>query len=329
MRYLTLWLGMTLCALLLIIAIIGPYLPFVTLEEAQPYIDENKDIIAPPFAPSKEHLLGTDKDGKDILSIIVYGARSTLLIVFMIVVVRFIMAIPLAILATKKDSIFFKILYGWHHMFSGLPVLFGCILILNLPFFEVSDHRTLWVIVIVAAMEAGRIGYIFQQQSSDLSKRDFIQAGRMIGNTSIGLYKRYYFPYLLPQMIVSFVLDLGRVMLLIGQLAFFSIFISQEWIQESAGTFLIINTNPDWTSLLAGSRNYIRTDMVWIPLCAAGAIAFSVIAFNVFGEGLRQYFDGRSRSNYSPRLEKQFIKQHKKQNMTQQINEVRLTNGGD
>lgn len=309
-----LWIGGIMLGLLLFTAVFGPFLPFIDheLRKENFRLGENNEINIPPFPPSEGNLLGTDIHGRDLLSVLVVGARETLLIVISITILRYLIAIPLAITASKQSGPMYWLMNGWNQLFSGLPTLFAAILLVNMPFVLAAQHRTLWVIVILAVLEVGRVSYIFQQQAYGLSKSTFVEAGRSIGNSQLGIYRRYYFPHLLPQIIVNFVTDLGRVMLLIGQLGFFSIFVSQIWIHADIGLVMLQNTTNDWATLLADSRRYIRTD-IWVPFYPAFAIAFSVVTFNLFGEGLRQYFENKSKSRYSEKLEKQYVEEMKQE----------------
>jgi peptide/nickel transport system permease protein len=304
-----LWIGGLMLLFLFLLATIGPSLPFVEQEpEKELFRYENQRLIVPPFSPSTENVMGTDGEGRDLLSMIVAGTKETLLIVFIITILRYVIAIPLAITASNQSGIMYWILNGWSQLFSGLPTLFAAILLINLPFITISDNRTIWIILIIAILEVGRVGYIFQQQAFGLSQMPFVESGRMIGNGKLGIYLRYYWPYLFPQIIVNFVLDLGRVMLLLGQLGFFNMFVSQDLLRSEAGNLMIVNTSHDWPTLLADSRLFLRSE-IWVPFWPAFAIAFSVIAFNLFGEGLRRYFEGRSSSQYNPKLEERVIKE--------------------
>lgn len=304
-----LWIGGLMLVFLVLLATMGPSLPFVEEEpKKELFRYEDQKLTIPPFSPSIENIMGTDGEGRDLLSMIVVGTKETLLVVFIITILRYVIAIPLAITASNQSGMMYWILSGWSQLFSGLPTLFAAILLINMPFITISDNRTLWVILIIAILEVGRVGYIFQQQAFGLSQAPFVESGRMIGNGKLGIYLRYYWPYLFPQIIVNFVLDLGRVMLLLGQLGFFNLFISQNLLQSEAGNLMIVNTSHDWPTLLADSRLFLRSK-IWVPFWPAFAIAFSVIAFNLFGEGLRRYFEGRSSSLYNPKLEEQVMKE--------------------
>lgn len=302
--------GGIMIGMLLFLAIFGPMFPFVDNElETKMYMHIDGKLNIAPFPPTEEYPLGTDARGRDLLSLLIIGTRETLLVVFFATLLRYLIAIPLAIGASNHSGPLYWTLNGWNSLFSGLPTLFAAIVLLNLPFILISDYRTVWFICIVAILEVGRVGYVFQQQAFALSKATFVESGQMIGNSRIGLYKRYYFPYLLPHMITNFVLDLGKVMLLIGQLGFFNLFISVMWLFHfETGTVMFQNTSNDWATLLADSRFYLRTEQhFWLPFYPAAMITFAIIAFNIFGEGLRQFFENKRSSRYNPKLEQKVM----------------------
>src|SRR5690625_6975060 len=95
-------------SLLLIISILsltlfGIYLPIVDGELTEEnHRTENGVLYTPPFEPSEENLLGSDHQGRDLLSLIIIGAKETLLIVLLITVLRYLIAIPLSFLAHKN-----------------------------------------------------------------------------------------------------------------------------------------------------------------------------------------------------------------------------------
>jgi peptide/nickel transport system permease protein len=307
----TLVIGSICFVLLLLISFVGPYLPMIDKElNEEPVRMIDGKIISLPFPPSELNLLGTDDKGRDLLSLIVVGAKETLLIVFVIALVRYIIAIPLGAISSNSTGILHWLLFKWNSIFSTIPTLFAAILLLKLPFVILAENRTLWIILILAFLEVGRISHVFQQQVHSLSKATFVESGLMVGNSKLGIYIRYFLPYLIPQVIVNFVLDLGKVMLLLGQLGFLSIFISQTFITYDLGIGQLINQSAAWPQLLSESYTHIRRHF-WIPFWPSFAIAFSVITFNLFGEGLRQHYEERSTSKYNRKLEQRVMQQIK------------------
>jgi peptide/nickel transport system permease protein len=309
MRNWSIIIGGSMVFILLFMATLGPILPFVDseLNEEQIRIHEDGTVEGVPFAPSKKNPLGTDDKGRDLLSLIVMGARETFLVIFIVAFVRYLFALPLAMITFQSKGVAYWLIYKWNGILSTLPTLIAAAVLINTPFIMVSEHRTILAILILSILEVGRVSYIFHQQMNNLSEQTFIEAGKSIGNRQFGIYKRYYIPYLLPQIVVNFVLDLGKVMLLIGQLGFLSIFISHSFVLYDIGIAGYANESLAWPQLLAESRNHIRQNY-WIPFYSALAIAYSVFAFNLFGEGLRQHFEEGSTTKYNRKLERKFMK---------------------
>lgn len=287
--------GVFMTAILIILIFFGSHLPFVdtSLEGERVIIHGPGKIDTAPFPPSKEFVLGSDREGRDLLSLIIMGTKDTLVLIFAVTFLRYIVAVPLALMAANNRGPVTWMLKWWNHIFSCLPVIFSAIILVNLPFLLFSESRFLWCVVILALIEVGRVGYILQQQAHALSKAPFVEAGITIGVGPLGIYSRYYVPNLLPDIIVNFFIDLGRVTLLIGQLGIFSIFITQEFVQLNLGYGEFINTNINWTTLLGNPRTDVLK-AVWIPLFPALAITYTILTFNVLGEGLRQYFNRKT-----------------------------------
>jgi peptide/nickel transport system permease protein len=289
-----LWMGGLLVIAIMIVVIVGPYFPFVDLEREYVRYGSDKKIEVPPYPPSELNPIGSDANGIDLLSRIIVGAKETVVIVLIIAIVRFCIGVPLGIIAAlvpngRSD----RLLDAWNKFFYGIPTLFAVLLILRLPFIANSEHRNVWFVIVISFIEVGRVGELFKKEMISLSKLPFLEAGIMIGNGPMGLLRRYYIPHMLPSLIVNFVIDLGKVMLVLGQLGFLSIFINQFIQANDEGFHFVVNQSNSWPAILAESRKYIRT-AIWVPFWAATAIAFSVFAFNMFGEGLRRKFERRN-----------------------------------
>lgn len=283
--------GGTLLIILILIAFVGPYLPFVDrelTEERVVFVEGG--IETAPFEPSSEKWFGSDRDGRDMFSVIIVGAKETLVLIVLITGIRYALAMILALLAVGKKGPFHAFLQGWNQIFSALPVIFSAIILLHLPMLTFHEHRAAFAIFIIAFIEVGRLGTVLQQHFHSISKTPYVEAGITVGVKPLHLYKNYYIPNALPEVVIQFFLDLGRTALLIGQLGIFSIFLSQDFLQLTYGAGDIVNTSNNWATLLGQARGDIIRGIFWIPFFPALAIAITVFAFNVFGEGLRKQF---------------------------------------
>ncbi|WP_442596512.1 peptide ABC transporter permease [Neobacillus sp. D3-1R] len=297
MRNKTLIIGMTMFLSLLFITIVGPYLPFVDHDlEGIPFLKNQKEILAPPFPPSDDFLLGSDRKGRDYVSVLIIGAKETMVTILIITCFCFLLAVPFGVGATKS-RIVYQVLVAWNYLFSRVPNLFVIILITNIPLFMFSSHRSIYFVVIIAILEIGKIADIFKQQIDIYNQSPVVHSGIVSGNSGFGMFKRYYLPELMPQIILTFVLHFGKILFLIGQLGIFSIFVSQEFVQIEGGIpghayYEIRNTSLIWSAHLSNILDDIR-DAPWIPFYAAGLITYTLMTFNLLGEGLRAYFQTR------------------------------------
>lgn len=289
-RNVFLWTGSVMLLFLIIMMVIGPYLPFIDADLKRHVARFMGDkILKAPYSPSLENPFGSTDEGVDLLSLIVVGAKETLGLVLAITVIRYIIAVPLGMIASKGKGFAFVLLHTWNHVFSALPPLFSTIFLLTAPFMLFNSGRTFWVMIVIALVEVGRTGYIIQRQSYAISKTSYVEAARSMGVRPFDMYIHQYFPVLLPEIVVQFFLDMGRVLLLIGQIGVFGIFISQQWVQLTFGFGELRNTSHNWATLLALAKGHLLHGF-WIAFYPALAITFGIFMFNLLGEGLRQHF---------------------------------------
>lgn len=296
MRNLPLTIGLCMLAILLAFMFLAPFMPFIDMDlQPEKYrVDEERNITLAPFKPSAQNLIGTDKEGIDNLSKLVVGAKETVFLILAIAMLRYIIAIPLGLLAYKGRGPAHWIVTGWNQMFSSIPTIFSAALLVSMPFLLVNDLRMVWVIVILASIEVGRVAYLVQQHTNKIANEPFIESGIALGNNSFGLYRRYYLPSLFPELIVNFCLDVGKVMLLLGQLGVLGIFISQTWVQLNYGLATFLDDSYNWGTLIAKHRRDIMFQNYSFIFYPALCIMFTILTFNLIGEGLRKHFNRKT-----------------------------------
>ncbi|GAA0342057.1 ABC transporter permease [Bacillus carboniphilus] len=285
-------LGISFLIILITIAIAGPFLPFVDNEltkEGMRRIDGKMEI--PPFPPSEENWLGTDRYGVDVFSMLVLGTKEVLLIIFSITILRYIIAVPMGVMAFYSKWIkgFMDFI---SQAFSFVPAIFMIILLVNLPYLMYSPNRLWWAIVIIALLEVGRVSELIFTQVRSISSRTFIEAAITVGTSPPKLFRKYYLPALLPELTVNFFLDLGRTLFIVGQLGVINIYITHK-IQVIQAAFIPVfevqNTSNAWPLLFDQVLFDIYTYQ-WIPFSACIAISIVVYGFFTLSEGLRKHF---------------------------------------
>lgn len=282
-------LGMLMFMTLLFFTFFGAILPGIDqdLKEIDYIWTDKKIPLAPPYEPSNNFLLGTDRDGRDLLSLIVMGAKETLLIIISITIIRYFIAIPLAFLAHKK-SLGIHHLVSWMNGFlSYIPSIILIILLVTLPPILTSEMRLLYLIIALAALEVGRVADMFRLEFSQIAAKEFVTGGNSIGVSSFRLFKKYLLPFLYGKLLISLVGDMGKVTFLLGQIGFLGIFITQVFVQVDAGQFAFFNTSLAWPMLLLNSYQDIRS-AIWIPFYPALAMTYVIFTFNILAQGIQK-----------------------------------------
>ncbi|MBS8266253.1 ABC transporter permease subunit [Mesobacillus boroniphilus] len=283
--------GLIILSILVVIAFVAPYLPFVdtSLKETVMRQKEDGGFELPPFAPSADYPIGSDANGKDLLSRVLLGTKETLLTILAIVLIRYIIAIPLA-MASFYSRFLQRILIVWNRLFSFMPPIFFVILLIGTPFITFSSNRYLWIMLVLALIEAGRVADVFFQGMVNISKKPYVEAGIVAGSSPVSMLKNYYWPPLRPFFIVQFFSDLGRTLFLIGQLGIVDIFLSVEFVSQLSGGYKAMNTSNVWPTYFAEITHHIWSHP-WLPITGTIAIGITILAFSMTSSGLQRYYD--------------------------------------
>lgn len=282
--------GIAFLIVLLFLSFIGPYLPFVqdNLDKKHFIKDSNNNLLVPPLPPSDKFIIGTDKEGRDLLSVLILGAKETLGFILFISIIRYLISIPLGFLASR-DKYIYNILILWNRLFTYVPTFIVVLLISFIPFVLYSSSRLLLMIILIAFIEVGNVALIKKELFAQVRKKEYVTSGIVIGTRPIKLFLKYFLFPVRKQIIVHFTFDIGRNMLLLAQLGFADIFITHVIKQNETGSWVWFNNSNNWPILLSDSLLFIKT-AIWIPLWTALFMSFTIFTFNLLGEGLKEYF---------------------------------------
>ncbi len=279
--------GMLLVLFLLAVAVVGPRFasqnPYLSAQRSSEMIGGR--LVFPPFPPSDEFPLGSDQWGRDVLSLLLYGARNTLVACLFVTMARLLLGFGLgAIAGWRPGGLVDRVIMGMVEILSSLPMLLtGMILILALDI-----RRGLSAFLIALCLVGwGEIAQYIRSEFVSLRERPFVEGARVIGLTEGGIIVRHILPNVLPALVVLTLLEMGAVLMILGELGFVGVFIGGGAQTEGfAGTVAIADV-PEWGAMLAGARTYIRTSS-WMVFWPAMAFFVAVLGFNLMGEGLRR-----------------------------------------
>lgn len=276
------------------------------MTQANPYETHGVMVIAgklgaPPYPPSDTFPWGTDPVGRDIQALVLSGAKLTLVLALFGTLGRMVIGTFLGVLAGWwPGSWFDRLVNGGTAVWAAFPAtLFAMILILAL-----GIQQGAWVfIVALNAVGWGEIAQFVRGQVMAIKPQPYIEAAQAVGARLDRLLSRYVMPNLLPSLLVLAVLETGGVLMLLAELGFLNIFMGGGFrmtIGESGAmqpVVYVFSDVPEWGALLANIRNWWRT-YPWMGWYPALFFSLAILAFNLWGEGLRRFLD-ESRVNIS------------------------------
>ena len=236
-----------------------------------PYDYAQQDLTNMKAWPSREHLLGTDDYGRDILSRIIYGGRVSLLVAILSIVFGLIVCGILGISAGYFGGIYDGTVMRIMDIVMAIPgfLLAVCI----------SAALGSGVLNTAIAIGIGCVpGYARLLRALVLSIREqeYVEAARATGASDLRIMFRQIVPNILSPVIVESTLRIGGCILMISSLSFIGLGVQPP--------------TPEWGSMLSAGRALIRS--FWPIVTFPGlAIMLTLFGFNLFGDGLRDALD--------------------------------------
>ena len=239
-----------------------------------PYDPYLQDLSNAKAAPSALHLLGTDRYGRDMLSRVIAGSKTSVFSALFLVAVITVVGTAVGILC------------GW------------CGGLLDTFFMRISDIFLAFPGLVFAMAVAGCLGgglhnailaltaiswpkYARLARSQTLSKKEmtWMRAARLSGSGTWKLLVKHLLPNIMGPILVTAMLDIGTMMMELAALSFLGLGAKPP--------------APEWGSMLSDTRS-LMTISPWIPFSPGIAIFVSVMIFNLFGDAIRDYADPKN-----------------------------------
>ncbi len=232
---------------------------------------QNFDVRYHP--PSSEYPLGTDHLGRDLLTRIVWGARTSLSIGVSAIVIACVIGVVIGLVAGYFGGIVDQILMRLIDIIMAVPnMLLGISVVAAMGSSESN------LVIAIGLGSIAPFARITRSQVLTVKGQEFIEAARGCGASSGRIIFRHVFPNSLSPIIVQFSMGIANAILSISGLSFIGLGVPAP--------------TPEWGSMLSGGRMFIR-DYPWIITFPGIAIMLTVFAFNLFGDGLRDALDPR------------------------------------
>ncbi|MCX7382793.1 MAG: ABC transporter permease, partial [Alphaproteobacteria bacterium] len=226
-------------------------------------------------APSWAHWMGTDENGRDVLSRIIFGARASMSAGVISVTIAAGIGVPVGLLAGfasgKLDMLISRIVDAM------LACPFLILAIALAAFLGPSLQNAMIAIGITAAPVFVRIS---RGATIDAATNDYVEAARALGNPPWRVAARHILPNIVPPVMVQATLAIAGAI-----------------IAEASLSFLGLGQQPpapSWGSMLNSAQRFL-TQAPWLAVFPGAAIFLAVLSFNLVGDGLRDALDPRAK----------------------------------
>jgi peptide/nickel transport system permease protein len=281
-RNLTLIIPATILALMVIMAIFADLswlgLPNVGLAPHNPNTGVIADRLLPPAfmeGGNSNYLLGTDRLGRDVLSRVIHGARISLSISMLVILITAFVGTVLGIISGYLGGRIDGFIMRVTDMALSFP---GILLALLLA---VAIGPSYWTVVLALSI-LGWAGYtrMVRGEALKLRESDFVAQARISGASSLRIMLKHIFPNVVNSLIVMMTLAVGMIILMESTLSYLGVGVTAP--------------TASWGSMVADGRSYLDTAW-WISAFPGIAIGLVVMSGNFLGDWIRDRLDPRLR----------------------------------
>lgn len=265
----TSWVGLALLLLMVALAVLAPWI--------SPHSPNEQNIMDRLQPASAEYLLGTDQYGRDILSRILWGARISLSVGTISVLLGMAAGTVLGIFAGYKGKYWDYLIMGVMDVFMAIPTL-----LMGLMVVAVLGPNLVNLTIAIALTVAPRFARIARAPTISIKNRDFIEAGRAMGFSDLRIMAGHIFPNILGELVVMGSLWVATAVRIEASLSFIGLGVKPP--------------TPTWGGMIREGFQTILSEP-WVSIYPGIFILITVLAFNMLGDGLRDAIDPKLRNS--------------------------------
>ena len=260
--------GVVLAVLFVLMALVAPLI--------SPHPADAGTVTHPTQAllsPSGDHPFGTDTVGRDVMTRVFYGARTSLRIAAIVLVLAALIGVPLGIAAGYFGGWIDDVIMRITDVFLAFPAL-----LLSVALAAVLSPSVGNATIAIAATWWPWYARLARGAAAQIAGRGYIESARALGVPSLRILRRHVLPNATTPVLVQMSLDVGGIILTAAALSFLGLGAQDP--------------TPEWGLMVSQGQSYLATDW-WLPVFPGVAIILAALAFNLVGDGLRQALDPR------------------------------------
>jgi peptide/nickel transport system permease protein len=236
------------------------------------------DMLAPP---SWEHPLGTDNFGRDILSRILYGARTAIVMGLVSALIGSTLGAVIGLASAYFGGVIDLLIQRVVDIFLSLPIIVLALVVVAMLGRNLVLGFDLNLILAISIPIIPNVARVVRSSALSIREMAYIDAARVAGYST----RRIIFRHMAPNLIAPYLIMLTA-------------FIAQAILLEASLSFLglgVTEPSPAWGLMLAGNAVDFYRQAPWMIIFPGLAISLAVFAFNLLGDSLRDWFDPKSR----------------------------------
>lgn len=236
-----------------------------------------QDLSLSQLPPSINHILGTDRYGRDMFSRVVAGSRISIYGTLFIVFATAFFGTAIGILCGMKGGAFDSVLMRISDLFLAFPSLVFALAVAGV--LGGGIQNAVIALVVISWPKFARLarGLTLSEKSSS-----YIKAAKLSGSSTAKILFKHILPNISGPILVTAVLDIGVIMMELAGLSFLGLGVKQPMAE--------------WGSMINEGRSMLQV-APWMALAPGGAIFITVMIFNLIGDTLRDYLDPKERMN--------------------------------
>jgi peptide/nickel transport system permease protein len=258
-------------AVILITVLAAALAPWIAPYPPEQQFFDGLTLEGAPLPPNPEYWLGTDLVGRDLLSRLIFGAQTSLIIGIVANGVAVLIGTTVGVLAGYFGGLIGSALMRFTDLMMAFPALLLAIVLAAI------FTPSLWIVALVIAMVNWvQVARVIYTETRSLAERDFVVAERSLGAGSGRILGRHILPHLLPTLLVYSTLGISTTVLLEATLSFLGIGVQPP--------------TPSWGNIIFENQTYF-TSAPWLVFIPGAAIILLALAFNLVGDALRDILD--------------------------------------
>ncbi|TRZ67740.1 MAG: ABC transporter permease [Methanothrix sp.] len=255
--------------IILTVAILAAFAPWVS-----PYGPTDTNLYSRMEPPSTKHLLGTDNFGRDLLSRIICGSRVSLQVGIISVAIGMISGVAFGLMAGYSGGILEVLIMRFMDLLLSFPGI-----LLAIAVVATIGPGLVQVMIAVGIASIPGFARVTHGKVLSIKQMDYVEAARGLGASGAGIMVRHILPNALTPIIVLATLNIAGAIIMEAALSFLGIGVQPP--------------SPTWGIILSDGRRSMQT-APWISTFSGLAIMFTVLGFNLFGDGLRDIMDPKT-----------------------------------